>query len=58
MPKFADYFYYNGEKRKRIKKIFLKLKTAKPREDEKGNAMNLGKDIRTFLSLLPMSLKN
>ena len=57
MPKFADYFYYNGEKRKRIKKIFLKLKTAKPREDEKGNAMNLGKD-RTFLSLLPMSLKN
>ena len=37
-----------GTKRTRNQTASLKLKTAKPREDETGNTMNLGKDIRTF----------
>ena len=37
-----------GTKRTRNQTASLKLKTAKLREDETGNTMNLGKDIRTF----------
>ena len=37
-----------GTKRTRNQIASLKLKTAKPREDETGNTMNLGKDIKTF----------
>ena len=37
-----------GTKRTRNQTVSLKLKTAKPKEDETGNTMNLGKDIRTF----------
>ena len=35
-------------KRTRNQIASMKVKTAKPREDETGNTMNLGKDIRTF----------
>ena len=37
-----------GTKRTRNQTASLKRKRAKPREDETGNTLNLGKDIRTF----------
>ena len=37
-----------GRKRTRNQTASLKLKTVKPREDETGNTINLGKGIRTF----------
>ena len=35
-------------KRTRNQTAQLKLKTAKPREDEAGSTKNLGKDVKTF----------
>ena len=37
-----------GTKRTRNNTALLKLKTVKPRKEETGNTMNLGKDIGTF----------
>ena len=37
-----------GRKRTRNQTASLKLKTVKPREDETGNTINLGRGIRTF----------
>ena len=37
-----------GRKRTRNQAVLLKLKTAKPREDKTGKAMNLGKVLEPF----------
>ena len=49
---------WRGTKRALNKTASLKLKTAKPREDETGDTMNLGKYIRTFFKPTANKPKN